>query len=52
MIFLELVYIIFIFLDIFFEFVKITPPPPDVIILFPLKLITPISPNVPKCLFL
>ena len=38
--------VIFLFLD------KITPPPPDVIVLFPLKLITPKSPKVPACLFL
>ena len=37
---------------IFLLFVKIAPPPPVVIVLFPLKLKQPTSEKVPKCLFL
>ena len=33
-------------------FVIIAPPKPHVTILFPLKLIAPIFPNVPTCFFL
>ena len=36
----------------FIFFAKIKPPLPVVIVLFPLKLIIPISPNVPTCLSL
>ena len=36
---------------IFLFWVKIAPPQPDVISLFPLKEITPISPIVPVCFF-
>ena len=36
----------------FFDFVKIAPPPAEVIILFPLKDKQPISPIVPDDLFL
>jgi hypothetical protein len=32
--------------------VTITPPPPEVMILFPLKEKAPIFPKVPVCLFL
>ena len=40
------------FFAILFFLQRIKPPLPVVIVLFPLKLIIPISPNVPTCLSL
>ena len=40
------------FSAIFFLLTSIAPPPPVVIVLLPLKLKIPISPKIPRCLFL
>ena len=39
----------FALLAIFLSLVRIIPPPPVEIILLPLKLKTPVKPNVPAC---